>query len=250
MKTNKELVRLARPLGVTMLMKQGRLKEAQDQILTQWVTNNFTLCQQTYSIPDIARMLKLNAHQVVKQITKPLKTWLLNGKQEENYQALLSLLFFHALSDRQQTQDQLNLLVADQQGHYKPFLSSTVGHAITNLLQSTKNFFELTKLFKPDVAASKSLDQPLANPQGSTQGSKYLGTVEAVKLIEANRSENLLDGGSLQSQILTKEDLNNLPEVVATKQQGLDSTGLEKKVKKRIHNTEADPNIKDAIIIP
>lgn len=247
MKTNK---RLPRPTGITLLIRENRLKEAQDQILTQWVTNNFTLCQQVYSIPDVARMLKLNPHQVIANITKPLKTWLLQGKQEENYQALVSLFLNFALSDRSQIQGEVEVIRRRTKGRYQPFITQTLLNAYAMLNISTKNLMEFAKQFKPDVAASKSLDQPLANPQGSTQGSKFLGTVEAVKLIEANRSENLLDGGTLQSQILTKEKLENLPEVVATKQQGLDSTGLEKKVKKRIHNTDADPNIKDAIIIP
>lgn len=252
MKTNKEElnIRLPRPTGTTLLIKQGRTKEAQEQVLTQWVTNNFTLCQITYSIPDIARMLNLSPAMIVKQITKPMKSWLLQGKQEDNYHALLSFCLNFLLSDRYQTQNQLSLLIADQQGHYKPFLSTVVSHGITNLLQSTKSFVDFAKLFKPEVAKNPALDQGLANPSGSTQGTKYLGTVEAVKLIEANRDQNILDGGTLQSQILSKEKLEDLPEVVATKQQGLDSTGMEKKVKKRIHNTAGDPNIKDAIIIP
>lgn len=247
--TNK---RLPRPLGITYLVKQNKTKEVQEQILTMWVTGNFTLCGNTYSIPDIARMLKINPSQVIRNVTKPLKSLLLDkGTQEDTYAAVLSLIFNFSLSDRTLIGSQLNLLLTSQGKGYKAFISQTVVNTLGQLNTSTNNLINLAKLFKPEVAKiNPALTDPMSNPQGATNGTKYLGTVEAVKLIEAKREQNLLDGGTLQQQVLNKEAPSGLPEVVATKQQGLDATGLEKKPKRRIHDTSTDPDIKDAIIIP
>jgi len=236
--------RIPRTMGVTTLLQKGHREAAIKLILREYANNNFTISGYHYTIPELCKMLSKDSAWIIGELTKPMKAFLKQNGAEGAYQAFLGHLIQTGLSDRQLFLAQNQTLMHAQGGKYKPFISSTVVANFRNLNDWMAQMIKIGTLLKPANAPSQSLPEHISG--------KYLGINEAVKLIDAERSTQLLTDGNniLKDSVLNDGALNDLPEVIATKQQGITFDGNTEK-RKRIHAPKDKPSsYSDAIIIP
>lgn len=263
----KTKLRIPRPLGLTLMMKEYRntnnkelLTNAKNMIINQWSTNNFSYNGKQYSIEDIAKLLDMPTQQVIKKVTQPIKHWLTNDTMENRYEALLSLLTKMGLATRAQIQGHVEVLQTSQtvDKHtntykYTPWVSAEVTNALKLILKSDENLWRLFEGFKPTKpSVAIQVNNQGADAKQSPQGN-YLGINEAVKLLNATGTPGLLDNPEAQTKLLAEyTDNTELPEIIATKQQGISIDGSTKEITKRSHDKrrEADGPIYSDVIIP
>jgi hypothetical protein len=168
----------------------------------------------------------MNVTQVYKAVTKHAKqlTGLTSSDNiEETYRALIATVLQGSLADRGRVQHQVDILTKAQGAKYVPFLTGNLNQALRTLLETNKPLLDILKTLQPTQGTNINITQQNANMP--TQG-EALGTNEAVRLIDAKAAEDLLESGTLQSNLLGEHlEGQDLPEIIATKQQG--STDLQ-----------------------
>lgn len=222
-------LRLPRPIGVTQMMKEYHstndiqiLDKVRHFYINYWITNNGSICGKGLDSNQLAAFLKCNP----EDIRVAMKERLLNTKiwDKENQEELISSLMGQqvvwALEDRMEASQQLELLKASQRGTYQPFITEQVNKALglkfstTTTLQSivrglftsgTINIFQNNQ--QQNIVQGITMEQATHIVQ---QEMSHVDRPQEVQYIEANYA------------------LEELPEVVATKQLGVstDKEGL------------------------
>jgi len=135
------------------------------------------------------------------------------------------------------------------QMEYKPFVSDAASKHIGVLNNTTKTLTEIAKLFKPEVPKNQTLPlKPNTDPAvAQTEEGKYLGITEAVRMLESQKSP--LDNPEEVNKLLEAHNTVPLPEIKATKQQGLSEDGLAAKKAKKSRKA-FELKAEDAVVIP
>lgn len=140
-------------------------------------------------------------------------------KQEELLNALLGEQLAWALEDRMEISHQLQILRDSQGGKYTPFISS-----------------EVNKTLKLKLESSTSLQSIIRNLTGGNTTNIFnqfnqqnnLNTENTISIEEARtivlESQKVLTKTEEAKLLEDKYDINSLPEVVATKQEGVDTS--------------------------
>lgn len=262
-KKYKDSPRTPRPLGVTLLTREYNntkdpklLKQIQRIWISQWLANGFEILGKPRTTEELQRILGCRGEMIAQHLNEPMRMLGKDGLQK--FEAALGFIFLGASSDRQKIQGQVNLLIESQGSGYKAFISDAVLKGLSLLNENTKTFMAIAKELKPEKPKIQ-VNTLVTNPEGdktvTEETQKWVGPNEAVKILEANRQSglhlledpgaqealfakhlrpeaNTLDSG-LEGESLLKTE--SLPEVIATKQQGLSIDGhlpVLKKVKK------------------
>lgn len=173
--------------------------------------------------------------------------WLSKGDIEDNYRALIASAIFGAQADKALAMRQFKVFEKAQLNtdtgelEYRPFISDAASRHISVINGTTKTIMEAIKMLKPEPKP-KALEKPLANPEPkegetpmTTESGKYIGVTEAVRLLEQANSP--LDKPEKVTILLEQHASEPLPEIKATKQQGISADGLEKKQPKKKHKS-------------
>ena len=141
-------------------------------------------------------------------------------KQEELLQALMGEQLAWALEDRMEISHQLQILRDSQGGKYTPFISA-----------------EVNKTLKLKLESSTSLQSIIRNLTGGNttnifnqfnQQNNLGAPVDTISIEEARtivlESQKVLSKPEEAKLLEEKYDINSLPEVVATKQEGVDTS--------------------------
>jgi hypothetical protein len=106
-----------------------------------------------------------------------------------------------------------------QGGSYAPFISQTANSAIKNWLDAEKGMVGLLGTLLPKSGTNINIQN---NNQGLVQNNEYLTTHQAIKILTERGTGGLLRKPDLKNQLhLNIANQNpDLPEVIATKQQG------------------------------
>jgi hypothetical protein len=158
-----------------------------------------------------------------------------DGGMEEAYRALLAMGIQNSLADRGLILNQAQDLLRSQGNRYQPFLSTAVNQSLKNLMDSQKPILELIKALNPQGGIT------INNNNQQAQG-QYMTTADAVKMIDKNR-EGLLQSPEAQHQLGESYGVNDLPEVIATKQRGFrleDDAIMVKQSKPTEHETRRE----------
>jgi hypothetical protein len=263
---NSKQKRIPRPLGLTLMIKEYNqtsnkeiLTRARNMIIELWANNNFYYEGRQTSIDELARYLNTSSLYITKKIVQPMKNWLTNEKVEDRYEALLGLLTKMTLATRSQTQNHIQVMASGQaidkrtgQHTYTAFVSGEITRAIALIHKSDENFLKIIQEFKPNRPATAIQVNSLQADAKQSPLGNYLGINEAVKLLDANRETQLLDDPDKQAKLLAEHIPQDIPEIIATKQQGISIDGSTKLPNKRDHSQrrEADGAIHSDVIIP
>lgn len=224
-----KIVRFPRPLGTTAMIleyqKSGNpedLIKVQNYLINQWLLGNGVLCGVTYDINSFSNRLGIDTEYVrifMRDRLLSSKIWD-KDKQEELLQALMGEQLAWALEDRMEISHQLQILRDSQGGKYTPFISA-----------------EVNKTLKLKLESSTSLQSIIRNLTGGNttnifnqfnQQNNLGAPVDTISIEEARtivlESQKVLSKPEEAKLLEEKYDINSLPEVVATKQEGVDTS--------------------------
>ena len=219
-------IRLPRPMGMTQALAQYHadldpelLDKIQSFFIQQWLINNSFLCGRVLSIMELAQFLHCDQERIRLQMRDQLlstKLWDRN-KQDELIDSLIGQQITWALEDRMAIEGQVRLLQVSQGGKYTPFVTAEVNKALGMKLQTTNT---LTSVLK-SLQGGGSIN--IFNNQQNNDVNVGITMEQAVDII-AQENAKMITGSPELQYIESHYDVEQFPEVVATRQQGIDTS--------------------------
>ena len=219
-------IRLPRPMGMTQALAQYHadldpelLDKIQSFFIQQWLINNSVLCGRVLSIMELAQFRHCDQERIRLQMRDQLlstKLWDRN-KQDELIDSLIGQQITWALEDRMAIEGQVRLLQLSQGGKYTPFVTSEVNKALGMKLQTTNTLASVLK----SLQGGGSIN--IFNNQQNNDVSVGITMEQAVEIITQENAK-MVNGSPELQYIEAHYDTEQFPEVVATKQQGVDTS--------------------------
>lgn len=225
----KTITRFPRPYGTTAMMveyhktkDQTLFKRIKDNLINHWLINNGYLCGIPYTINKLAILLQVDLQDIriiMRNQMLNAKIWQAD-KQKEMLEAMMGEQLSWILEDRMAVSQQLELLKESQGDTYKPFVSAEVNKAMKLKLETTGNLAQVLRSFTGGSNFNINID----NSETNVQNTNNITLEEARMLVMDTQRELAIDKSKELRLLETQYDLASLPEVCATKQQGVDTS--------------------------
>lgn len=226
----KNIKRFPRPLGTTSLAIEYSLTPSDENrfrlynhVIHQWLLSNGKFGGKYMDVNTLSQVTGIPTDYIqcfMRDQVLNSKIWD-KDKQEELLNGLLGQTLAWALEDRLAIKAQVDLLRQSQNGHYTPFVSAELNKAMKMMLDSSTGLQSVIRTF---MGGGTTNIFNMFNQQNNVDNHQENGiSLEAAKqlILESNV---VLDDKSKEARLLeTKYDLMALPEVVATKQEGIDN---------------------------
>ena len=219
--------RLPRPQGSTALameiyvdsIKSNPKKDFNAYMIHHWLLSNGKIFVKTYDINEFAKSLgvslsDIKAYMRDTVITSPL---LSQENSQKIVEGLMGEMITWAMEDRMRVNNQIGLLREAQGDTYKPFISAELNKAIKLSIESSTSLQSLVTKFMGN--SSTNIFQ-IFNQNNINQNNNEFVTPQEVLEILAESNKGL-DKPNQAKLIENTYDLEGLPEVVATKQDGV-----------------------------
>lgn len=180
--------------------------------------NNQFICGRIFSVIELSHFLKCDPDRIRLHMRDQLlntKLWD-KDKQEDLIHALIGQQVTWALEDRMAVEGQVRLLQKSQGQQYTPFVSSEVNKALGMKIQTTANLGSILK----SIQGGGSIN--IFAQQNNTEIT-YLTMEQAVQIVSEENAKMIGQGADIQ-YIEAHYDQAELPEVVATRQLGVDTS--------------------------
>lgn len=222
--------RFPRPLGTTSLAVEYSLNPNDENrfrlynhVVHQWLLSNGKFGGKYMDVNTLSQVTGIPTDYIqcfMRDQVLNSKIWD-RDKQEELLNGLLGQTLAWALEDRLAIKSQVDLLRQSQNGHYTPFVSAELNKAMKMMLDSSTGLQSVIRTF---MGGGTTNIFNMFNQQNNVDNHQENG----ISLEEAKRliveSNSILNDKSKEARFLeTKYDLGALPEVVATKQEGIDN---------------------------
>lgn len=222
------ITRIPRPIGSTELGRQFNLTKDDDHytslkenIIHHYIRNNFSYCGIYMNIESFSQLIKetpitIQRHFISygKELSK-LNDDLTNKDQ---FRVLLNSSLNFCLEDRSLAAQQLRLLLDSQGGSYAPFISGEVNKSIKLMMDANTNTQSLLRSFMGNQGQGFS-------PFDEGKGNEVQDGVtvdKAVMILKENNVVPLLADENGRAKLVQEYDLDNMPEVNALLQVGVD----------------------------
>ena len=226
----KNIKRFPRPLGTTSLAIEYSLTPSDENrfrlynhVIHQWLLSNGKFGGKYMDVNTLSQVTGIPTDYIqcfMRDQVLNSKIWD-KDKQEELLNGLLGQTLAWALEDRLAIKAQVDLLRQSQNGHYTPFVSAELNKAMKMMLDSSTGLQSVIRTF---MGGGTTNIFNMFNQQNNVNNHQENGiSLEAAKqlILESNV---VLNDKSKEARLLeTKYDLMALPEVVATKQEGIDN---------------------------
>lgn len=225
--------RIPRPIGTTEIGRHYNktkdkdiLQELIQHVVQHYIDTGFKYCHNIMDLYSFSQYVNIDVTLIQQQMIQRSKA-LINlddpESQSDHLRAVLNSVLSCALSDRNRALTQYEHLAKAQGQTYKPFISGEVNKALKLTLDTTSN---LTALYKALMGndASIVINNNNANNQNNTDN--YLTIDKALTVLHQNSPKALTPGepNPLAQGLYLEHQLGDTPEVVASKQQGLDTS--------------------------
>ena len=225
----KNIKRFPRPLVTTSLAIEYSLTPSDENkfrlynhVIHQWLLSNGKFGGKYMDVNTLSKITGIPTDYIqcfMRDQVMNSKIWD-KDKQEELLNGLLGQTLAWALEDRLAIKAQVDLLRQSQNGHYTPFVSAELNKAMKMMLDSSTGLQSVIRTF---MGGGTTNIFNMFNQQNNVDNHQENGiSLEAAKqlILESNV---VLNDKSKEARFLeTKYDLMALPEVVATKQEGID----------------------------
>lgn len=220
-----EVKRLPRPYGLTSLVQEYQhsgdpelLGRIQALVIQQWVTQGGYICGKVLNIQALAIFVGLSLGHVQGLLSQgflqsPLWDKSLSEQVASN---LVGTAMAWALEDRIDAAGQLGILQVAQGGIYKPYISAEVNRALAHKASTTRGLLDVLKSF----AGGNNTQVNIFNNGGDAQASQNAITQEAALALIQQELKTLPMAETAMGCIEATEGFEDLPEVVANKQEG------------------------------
>lgn len=226
-KENK-IVRFPRPMGTTAMALEYQknqddkiLIKIHNYIINQWLMGNGVLCGITYDINTFSYRMGIDINYIrvfMRDRLLSSRIWD-KDKAEDLLQALMGEQLAWALEDRMEIAHQVNILRESQGGTYVPFISAELGKALKLKLESSTS---LQSIVRNLTGGSTTNIFAQFNQQNNVTQQNAITVEEARQIVL--ESQRVLDKPEEAKLLEDRYDIKSLPEVVATKQEGVDTS--------------------------
>ena len=223
-----KITRFPRPMGTTAMAleyqkthEEEALIKVQNYLINQWLMGNGVLCGGKYDINSFSNRLGIDIEYVrvfMRDRLLSSRIWD-KDKQEELLNALLGEQLAWALEDRMEISHQLQILRDSQGGKYTPFISSEVNKTLKLKLESSTS---LQSIIRNLTGGNTTNIFNQFNQQNNLNAENTISIEEARTIVL--ESQKVLTKTEEAKLLEDKYDINSLPEVVATKQEGVDTS--------------------------
>ena len=226
-KENK-MVRFPRPMGTTAMALEYQknpndelLIKIHNYIINQWLMGNGVLCGITYDINTFSYRMGIDINYIrVFMRDRLLRSRIWDKeKAEDLLQALMGEQLAWALEDRMEIAHQVNILRESQGGKYVQFISAELGKALKLKLESSTS---LQSIVRNLTGGSTTNIFAQFNQQNNVTQQNAITVEEARQIVL--ESQGVLDKPEEAKLLEDRYDIKSLPEVVATKQEGVDTS--------------------------
>lgn len=188
-------------------------------MVNQWLLGNMVLCGKRYDIGAFASSLGIT----VDDIRVKMRDQVMNSRiwdkdsQEQIVTGLMGTMMSWTIEDRMRVNNQIELLMASQDGRYTPFISAEVNKALKMGIDSTASMQSMVQKFMGGSGTTNIFNM---FQQNNTQeiSNQYVTQSQVLELL--TQEDKLLDKSAEAKLLETKYDLSSLPEVVAVNQDG------------------------------
>lgn len=236
----KTQLRLSRPFGITQAMVnyfQTGDESLKDKVISfmiqQWILSNGVICGRSLNTLQLSDFLKCDPERIRTQIRDQFintRIWD-KDKQEELLNSLIGQQVMWAMEDRMEIDQQLNILKRSQKGTYTPFVTAEVNKVLGLRLSSSQGLASVIR----NISGGGSINifnnnsQQQINQGISMDKALEMIQEENAKIVEATKvedeKEKSLYGQELKYiESVHKEDIQDMPEVVATEQRNVDTS--------------------------
>ena len=221
--------RIPRPYGATSLAAQYHitkeeeyLRQFQNLMIQQWCLCSGNICGQTYDIQSLANSLKVPVESIrIHMRDEVLKSRVWDSEhQEELLKGLIGQMISWTLEDRIRINGQINLLTASQGGTYKPFISAELNKAMKLGLESSTAMQSLIARLTGGQATN-IFNMFQQNNEQNIQNN-FVTRDDVLEIIAGEQKQ--LPKSEQAKLLESRYDLSSLPEVVATRQEGIDTS--------------------------
>lgn len=227
----KNIKRFPRPLGTTSLALEYSLTPNDENkfrlynhIIHQWLLSNGRFSGKYMDVNTLSQVTGIDTSYIqcyMRDQVMNSKIWD-RSKQDELIEGLLGQTLAWALEDRLAIKSQVDLLRQSQNGHYTPFVSAELNKAMKMMLDSSTGLQSVVRTFMGGGTTNIFNMFNQQNNVNAQQNNNGISLEDAKQLIQ--ESNIVLNDKSKEAKLLeTKYDLGSLPEVVATKQDGIDN---------------------------
>lgn len=193
-------------------------------LINQWYINTGNVCGTHYDINTFAARFGIPRDFIevfMRDTVVNSKIWD-KDKQNEILNGLLGEQLIWAMEDRMEMVNQVNVLKQSQGGKYTPFISAELNKALKLRLDSTASLQTTIRSLMGTGGTYNIFNLNQQNIDNSTTNNQYITIDEARQIIQ--EQSQLSDKSAEVKYIEAKYDLEQLPEVCATQQQGVDTT--------------------------
>ena len=225
---NTHKVRLPRPMGITQAMTEYHntqdptlLTKVQTFMIQQWLLSNGKLCGRSLDCNSLSKFIGCHPSMIQDHMRDQVlgnKIWD-KGVQEEMMSSLMGQQIMWALEDRMEINQQVQILREAQGDRYMPFISAELNKALGLKLSSSNSLQSILKT----MSGGGSINIFQQFNQQSNQEQEAITVETAITLIQEENSKLVSKDKDLQ-YIEATYGIEELPEVVATKQQGIDTS--------------------------
>lgn len=225
---NTHKVRLPRPMGITQAMTEYHntqdptlLTKVQTFMIQQWLLSNGKLCGRSLDCNSLSKFIGCHPSMIQDHMRDQVlgnKIWD-KGVQEEMISSLMGQQIMWALEDRMEINQQVQILREAQGDRYMPFISAELNKALGLKLSSSNSLQSILKT----MSGGGSINIFQQFNQQSNQEQEAITIETAITLIQEENSKLVSKDKDLQ-YIEATYGIEELPEVVATRQQGIDTS--------------------------
>lgn len=225
---NTHKVRLPRPMGITQAMTEYHntqdptlLTKVQTFMIQQWLLSNGKLCGRSLDCNSLSKFIGCHPSMIQDHMRDQVlgnKIWD-KGVQEEMMSSLMGQQIMWALEDRMEINQQVQILREAQGDRYMPFISAELNKALGLKLSSSNSLQSILKT----MSGGGSINIFQQFNQQSNQEQEAITVETAITLIQEENSKLVSKDKDLQ-YIESTYGIEELPEVVATRQQGIDTS--------------------------
>lgn len=223
-----KIVRFPRPMGTTAMALEYQknpndelLIKIHNYIINQWLMGNGVLCGITYDINTFSYRMGIDINYIrvfMRDRLLSSRIWD-KDKAEDLLQALMGEQLAWALEDRMEIAHQVNILRESQGSKYVPFISAELGKALKLKLESSTS---LQSIVRNLTGGSTTNIFAQFNQQNNVTQQNAITVEEARQIVL--ESQRVLDKPEEAKLLEDRYDIKSLPEVVATKQEGVDTS--------------------------
>ena len=222
------LKRLPRPNGATALAseafvsKDGPTKFV-DFMINHWLLSNGFICGTQYDSQSLAKSLNISVEEIrikMRDTVMTSKVWD-KDSQEKILYGLMGELIGWTLEDRMRINAQIEILTKSQGGKYTPFISAELNKALKLSLESGTSLQGVLTRMMGGGGTTNIFNLMQQNNDNSVTNN-FVTTSQVIGII--NEENKQLDKSEQTKLLESRYDMKSLPEVVATKQEGVDTS--------------------------